>query len=129
MAQVKDPTKRVNVAEGKIARLNTGKAKLDEIISVGRRTGMKLGLGYTGTNLSHTLGMYVAQHESSHIIFGTEVLYVNAHPMHHFINEPSPIAVLPPLPVGSSINHSMEDIEEGSEGDNNAEEKRSLDQT
>ncbi|KAI5667422.1 hypothetical protein M9H77_17275 [Catharanthus roseus] len=58
IAQVKDATERVNVAEGKIVRLNTGNAKLEEIISMGRAAGMKLGLGYTGTNLNHTTGFF-----------------------------------------------------------------------
>ncbi|KAI5663256.1 hypothetical protein M9H77_22579 [Catharanthus roseus] len=54
MAQLKDAMERVNMAKGKIARLNTRKAKLNEIISVGRPVGMKLGLGYIGTNRNHT---------------------------------------------------------------------------
>ncbi|KAI5654638.1 hypothetical protein M9H77_31825 [Catharanthus roseus] len=70
MAQVKDATKRVNAAEGKIARLNTRKTKLDEIIFVGRPAGMKSGLGYTGTNLNHIIGMHVTQYESSYTMFG-----------------------------------------------------------
>ncbi|KAI5681704.1 hypothetical protein M9H77_02932 [Catharanthus roseus] len=54
MAQVNDVTERVNVAEGKIARLNTGKTKLDEIISEGRPAEMKSRLCYTGINPNHT---------------------------------------------------------------------------
>ncbi|KAI5663647.1 hypothetical protein M9H77_22970 [Catharanthus roseus] len=40
MAQVKDAMERANVVEGKLARLNTRKAKLDEIIAMGRPTGV-----------------------------------------------------------------------------------------
>ncbi|KAI5678349.1 hypothetical protein M9H77_09299 [Catharanthus roseus] len=71
IAQVKDATERANVAKGKIARLNTGKAKLDEIISMERSTGMKSGLGYTGTNLNHTTDMHVTQPESTYIMFAS----------------------------------------------------------
>ncbi|KAI5658501.1 hypothetical protein M9H77_27294 [Catharanthus roseus] len=233
MAQVKDATERVNVAEGKIARLNTGKAKLDEIISVGRPAGMKSGLGYTSTNLNHTTGMRIGDLKQGRKLhtyaltkgdikmrwiwikkeelrgeqpirtkrsltlelddstlsplastryyslglsstttssatpitpiirpinslslsyylgspdefllmcryflslpiaenLGTEILYVDAHPEHHFIDKLSHIAVLPPLTVGGSINQSMEDInegiQEGSEGEHNVEGKGS----
>ncbi|KAI5676900.1 hypothetical protein M9H77_07850 [Catharanthus roseus] len=123
MAQVKDATERVNVAEGKIARLNIGKAKLDEIIYVGRRGAIKSGLAYTSTNLNHTTGMYVTQHESSYTKFG--LARGCSHPVHHFIDELTPIAVLPALTNGSSINQFMEDIDEGlgegSEGEHIAE--------
>ncbi|KAI5653487.1 hypothetical protein M9H77_30674 [Catharanthus roseus] len=57
------------------------------------------------------------------------ILFVGAHLVHHFIDELSPIVVLPPLTVGSSTNQSMEDIdkgiEEGFEGEHNVERKRS----
>ncbi|KAI5652613.1 hypothetical protein M9H77_29800 [Catharanthus roseus] len=60
---------------------------------------------------------------------GTEVLFVDAHPVHHFIDEMSLIDVRPPLPVESSINFSMKDIdegiEEGSEGEHNVKGKGS----
>ncbi|KAI5671356.1 hypothetical protein M9H77_11720 [Catharanthus roseus] len=69
-AQIKGATERVNVTKGKIARLNTRKAKLDEIISMGRPAGMKSGLGYSGKNLNHTIGTHVTQHESSYTTFG-----------------------------------------------------------
>ncbi|KAI5680796.1 hypothetical protein M9H77_02023 [Catharanthus roseus] len=99
IAQAKDATERVYMAEDKIARLNTVKAKLDEIISVGRPDKMKSGLGYT------------------------------AYPVHHFIDELSPIVTIPFLSIESSINQSMEDIDEGikegSEGKHNAEGKTS----
>ncbi|KAI5667656.1 hypothetical protein M9H77_17509 [Catharanthus roseus] len=61
---------------------------------------------------------------------GTEVLSIDAHPVHHFIDELSLIAALPPLTVESLINQSMEDIderiEEDFEGEHNAQEKRSF---
>lgn len=57
--------------------------------------------------------------------------YLWMHPLcTTLFDELSPIAVLTPLPVGSSINQSMEDIdegiEEGSEGEHNVEEKEAL---
>ncbi|KAI5677039.1 hypothetical protein M9H77_07989 [Catharanthus roseus] len=48
IAQVKDATERVNIAEA----------------------GMKSVLGYTGTNLNHTTGTHVTQHGSSYATFG-----------------------------------------------------------
>ncbi|KAI5677376.1 hypothetical protein M9H77_08326 [Catharanthus roseus] len=49
--------------------------------------------------------------------------------MHHFNDELSPITILPPLTIGSSINQPMEDIdegiEEGSKGEHIAERKGS----
>ncbi|KAI5681418.1 hypothetical protein M9H77_02646 [Catharanthus roseus] len=61
---------------------------------------------------------------------GTKILSVYAHLVHHFIDELSPIIVLQPLVIGSSINQSMEDnddgIEEGSEGEHNVEGKGSF---
>ncbi|KAI5677063.1 hypothetical protein M9H77_08013 [Catharanthus roseus] len=60
---------------------------------------------------------------------GTEALSVNAHPVHHFIDKLSPIAILPPLHVENLINKSMEDMDEGinkgPEGEHNAERKGS----
>ncbi|KAI5663762.1 hypothetical protein M9H77_23085 [Catharanthus roseus] len=60
---------------------------------------------------------------------GTEVLFDDAHLVHHFVDELSPIIVLPPLRVESSINLSTEDIdegiEEGYEGEYNAKRKGS----
>ncbi|KAI5681106.1 hypothetical protein M9H77_02333 [Catharanthus roseus] len=56
---------------------------------------------------------------------GTEFLSVDAHLVYYFIDELTPIAVLPPLIARSLINQSMKDIdegfEEGSEGEQNAE--------
>ncbi|KAI5667439.1 hypothetical protein M9H77_17292 [Catharanthus roseus] len=73
--------------------------------------------------LENTLSLHVVEN------LGTNVLFVDAHPVHHFIDELSPVAVLSPLLVGSSINLSMEDIdegiEEGSEGEHNTEGKGS----
>ncbi|KAI5682014.1 hypothetical protein M9H77_03242 [Catharanthus roseus] len=46
---------------------------------------------------------------------GTEILCANAYPAHHFINELSPIVVLSHLPIESSINLSIEDIDKGIE--------------
>ncbi|KAI5650114.1 hypothetical protein M9H77_36119 [Catharanthus roseus] len=46
---------------------------------------------------------------------GTEVLSVDAHPVHHVIHELSLIVVLLPLLFVSLINFSMEDIDEGIE--------------
>ncbi|KAI5653049.1 hypothetical protein M9H77_30236 [Catharanthus roseus] len=52
-----------------------------------------------------------------------KVLSVDTYHVHHFIDELSPIVVVPHLPIESSINQSMEDIdngvEEGSEGEHN----------
>ncbi|KAI5658470.1 hypothetical protein M9H77_27263 [Catharanthus roseus] len=60
---------------------------------------------------------------------GTKVLFVDTHPAHHFIDELTPIAILLPLTVRSSINQSMKDIgegfEEGSKGEHNAERRSS----
>ncbi|KAI5681484.1 hypothetical protein M9H77_02712 [Catharanthus roseus] len=70
MAQIKDATNRIYVTEGKIARLNTGKAKLNEIITMGRPAEMKLGLGYIVTNLNHTTSTHVTQHESKYTAVG-----------------------------------------------------------
>ncbi|KAI5658093.1 hypothetical protein M9H77_26886 [Catharanthus roseus] len=56
-----------------------------------------------------------------------EVLSIDAYPVHYFIYKLSPIVVLPHLLIGSSINKSMEDInegiEEGSKGDHNTKGK------
>ncbi|KAI5653600.1 hypothetical protein M9H77_30787 [Catharanthus roseus] len=61
--------------------------------------------------------------------FGTEVLSIDAHPVHHFIDELSLIDVLLPVPIRSSINLSMEDIneriEEGFKGEHHVKEKGS----
>ncbi|KAI5683325.1 hypothetical protein M9H77_04553 [Catharanthus roseus] len=73
--------------------------------------------------LENTLSLPVVEN------LGTEILSVDAHLVHHFIDELSLIVVLPPLNVGSLINQSMEDIdegiEEGSEGEHNVEGKGS----
>ncbi|KAI5672780.1 hypothetical protein M9H77_13144 [Catharanthus roseus] len=61
-------------------------------------------------SLGHNLGS-----PYEFLLMCTEVLFVDAHSVHHFIDELSPTAVLSPLPVGSSINQSMEDIDEGIE--------------
>ncbi|KAI5662284.1 hypothetical protein M9H77_21607 [Catharanthus roseus] len=74
MARVKDATKRVNVGEGNIARLNTGKVKLDEIISVRRPSRMKLGLSYTSTNVNHITGINL----SHNLSVATQVDHVTA---------------------------------------------------
>lgn len=46
MAQVKNVTKRLKGAESRIACMNTGKVKLDEILEASRPTGLKT--GYVG---------------------------------------------------------------------------------
>ncbi|KAI5677841.1 hypothetical protein M9H77_08791 [Catharanthus roseus] len=52
---------------------------------------------------------------------GTEVLSVDAHHVLYFIDELTLTVVLPPLIVGSLINQSMEDIDEGFEEDSDSE--------
>ncbi|KAI5682205.1 hypothetical protein M9H77_03433 [Catharanthus roseus] len=59
--------------------------------------------------LENTLSLLVVEH------LGTEILSIDAHPVHHFIDELSPMLYSLPLTVGSSINQSMEDIDEGIE--------------
>ncbi|KAI5663213.1 hypothetical protein M9H77_22536 [Catharanthus roseus] len=54
---------------------------------------------------------------TSHCDNKAEVLSVDAHPVHHFIDELSSIFVLPLLSIRSSRNQSMEDIDEGIEED------------
>lgn len=44
VAQVKDVTKRLNLAESRITCMNTGKAKLDEMLQAGRPTWLKTAL-------------------------------------------------------------------------------------
>lgn len=56
MAQVKDVIDRLNHAESRITRMNTRKVKLDEMLQIGRPTGVKTGLGYVGEkNIEHVM--------------------------------------------------------------------------
>ncbi|KAI5657908.1 hypothetical protein M9H77_26701 [Catharanthus roseus] len=71
--------------------------------------GLLSGIPATPISRSKILSLLVVEN------LGTEVLSVDEHPVHHFIDELSPIVVLPPLIVGSSINQSMENIDEGIE--------------
>lgn len=52
IAQVKDMTERLNSVESRIARMNTGKRKLDEILEGSRPARLKTGLGIPKENKS-----------------------------------------------------------------------------
>ncbi|KAI5680990.1 hypothetical protein M9H77_02217 [Catharanthus roseus] len=74
---------------------------------------------------SLSLGHYLGSPNKFLLICSIEISSIDAHLVHHFIDELSPIIVLPPLTTGSSINQSMKDIEKGSEREHNAEGKGS----
>ncbi|KAI5681432.1 hypothetical protein M9H77_02660 [Catharanthus roseus] len=74
---------------------------------------------------SLSLGHYLGSPNKFLLICSIEISSIDAHLVHHFIDELSPIVVLPPLTIGSSINQSMKDIEKGSEREHNAEGKGS----
>ncbi|KAI5672125.1 hypothetical protein M9H77_12489 [Catharanthus roseus] len=78
------------------------------------------------------ISLYFLQNTLSLLVenLGTQALSVDAYPVHHFIDELSSITILQSLPVESSINQSMEyideGIEEGFEWEHNAEGKGSF---